>query len=153
MELAIQIMTRAKILVVDDEPSLREVVGAAMVMNDWEATTACSGEEALEAIKRDRPDLVILDVTMPGESGYQICRRIRERDGQLQRRTPVILLTARDLSDDPEREAMVVSSGLADAMLYKPVAMDVLIGTVRQLLPHDLDRSGGTAVVVDPEAD
>ena len=151
MESLATVTARPRILVVDDEPSLRKLVSIAMVMNDWDADAAGDGEEALAILDRESPDLVILDVMMPGDSGYQVCRDIRERDEQLDRHTPVILLTARNLSADPEREAMIIASAGADAMLYKPMDMDILVEKVRALLPPDLDITEGSFVVVDPD--
>jgi CheY-like chemotaxis protein len=67
-----------KILVVDDTPHNVKLLGDVLGIKGYDVTTAASGAEALEQIARQKPDLVLLDVVMPGLSGYEVCRRIRE---------------------------------------------------------------------------
>ncbi|MDX1385857.1 MAG: response regulator, partial [Thermoanaerobaculia bacterium] len=114
------------------------------------AVTAADGDQALRALATEGADAVILDVMMPGESGYQVCRRIRQRDRHFGRHTPVVLLTARDLSDDPERETMILASCGADAMLYKPIDLEVLVDRVRGLLPVAREEEHETTLFLLP---
>jgi len=86
----------ARLLVVDDEESLRDLVGSALRFAGYTVETASSGFDALRSLKADPPDLVVLDVNLPDVDGFEICRRMR-RDGLT---TPVVFLTARDDLED-----------------------------------------------------
>lgn len=83
-------MAGKKILVVDDEPDFLEVITARLTANGYVVATASSGEEALEKVKNDKPDAVLLDVLMPGMDGLEILKRIRKADSEL----PVYIITA-----------------------------------------------------------
>src|SRR6266496_2835371 len=85
-----------KLLVVDDEPNIVELLSASLRYAGFEVRTAGSGEQALELARRYRPDLLVLDVMMPGLDGFGVLRRLRG-DGE---RVPVLFLTARDGTDD-----------------------------------------------------
>ena len=80
----------AKILVADDDADLLDIVAYALRRHSHEVVTAADGVRALEVFEREAPDLVILDVNMPGLDGLEVCRRIRERSA-----TPIIMLTVR----------------------------------------------------------
>lgn len=125
-----------KILVVDDEPDMVEAIEVCLVHEGYEVLTAQNGLEGLEAAQSQDPDLVVLDVMMPGENGYRVARSIRENEESRPRprRVPIILLTARDLSSDPEREQMFMDFTQADLMMYKPFDMDELLTRIRELL-------------------
>lgn len=71
-------MAKKKIMVVDDEESLLELMKAILESNNYEVTTALNGEECLEKLKKEKPDLVLLDMMMPGMSGREVCDRIRK---------------------------------------------------------------------------
>ncbi len=83
-------MVKRKILIVDDEPDFLEVMRARLEANDYEVTTAANGEVALNYVKNDKPDAVLLDVLMPGIDGLEVLRRIRKMDERL----PVYIITA-----------------------------------------------------------
>ena len=89
----------ARILVVDDEPDISALVAYQLARESYRVRTAASGPEALEAIERELPDLLILDLMLPGMSGLEVLAEIRRRDEW--RSVPVILLTAR--RDEPDR--------------------------------------------------
>jgi DNA-binding response OmpR family regulator len=84
-----------KILIVGDEPEALEVVSRTFLRAGYEVVTAPSGEKALDLVLSIRPDLLVLDVELPGIDGFEVCRRIR-LDSQL----PIVMLTARDEEDD-----------------------------------------------------
>ncbi len=88
---------RGSVLVVDDEPTISEIVSRYLERAGYETQTADDGAEALEAIGRFRPDLVVLDLMMPGIDGLEVLRRVRERPAS---RTAVILLTAKGEESD-----------------------------------------------------
>jgi PAS domain S-box-containing protein len=117
-----------RVLVVDDERLNRDLIVAMLSRERCEVTTAASGEEALAAVARRPPDLVVLDVMMPGMDGYEVARRLK-RDAAT-RGIPVIILTA--LDDRPARLRGLEAG--ADDFLSKPVDHAELCMRVRNLL-------------------
>jgi two-component system response regulator MprA len=115
-----------RVLVVDDEPAVRAAVTRALTLDGYEVTSADDGPAALHAVQRERPELVVLDILMPGLDGVAVCRRLR-RDGD---RTPVLMLTARDAVSD---RVAGLDAG-ADDYLVKPFALEELLARVRALL-------------------
>jgi class 3 adenylate cyclase/ActR/RegA family two-component response regulator len=118
----------AHILVVDDVPKNVKLLADVLAIKGYRITTAVSGEQALAAIEADPPDLVLLDVMMPGLSGYDVCRAIR---ADLRRAMlPVVLVTALD----PATERITGLEAGADDFLSKPVNQAELMARVRSLL-------------------
>lgn len=144
------------ILVVDDEPAIARLARAKLQADGYAVIAAANGEEALERIEAERPDLVVLDLMMPGMDGFETLRRIRE-GGQL----PVILLTARTGDSDKLRGL----HGGADDYLTKPFNPDELSARVAAVLRraagaatgagrsilHYPSRDGSPAVSIDLE--
>jgi putative two-component system response regulator len=120
--------TAGKILVVDDESANVEVFSRLMTRLGYEVLTASNGEMALELVARDRPDLVLLDVNMPGIDGFEVCRRLKEAPGT--RLIPVVLITALTASEDRIRG---IEAG-ADDFLAKPPVVAELEARVRSLV-------------------
>jgi DNA-binding response OmpR family regulator len=117
-----------KILAVDDDSSALRALRAILTQKGYEVAIAQSGEEALERLDDGSPDLVILDVAMPGLSGFETCRRIRQDTRY--RDTPVIFLTAKSLLSD-------MAEGLdagSDLYLVKPVMASKLVALVAMFL-------------------
>jgi len=83
-------MAKRKILIVDDEPDFLEVMRTRLEANDYEVTTAANGKAALNYVKNDKPDVVLLDILMPCIDGLEVLRRIRKMDESL----PVYIITA-----------------------------------------------------------
>ena len=79
-----------KILIVDDDPHINELVQIYFEADGFETTTCLDGEQALKTIKREKPDLIILDLMLPGQSGFDILRNLRKTSD-----IPIIMLTAR----------------------------------------------------------
>ena len=129
-------MSKPRILLVDDEADIVETVRFALDMEGYEVLTASDGLEGLEKARKEQPDLILLDVMMPKENGYRVSQMIREDEkaGKIPKRIPIILLTARNLEGDPEREKMFMNFSQADIMMYKPFEMDDLMKRVREML-------------------
>jgi two-component system, OmpR family, response regulator MprA len=114
------------ILVVDDEPSVRDALERALKAQHYVVITAADGRQALHVIADERPELVLLDVLMPVMDGFEACRRLRE----LGDRTPVLMLTARDAVGD---RVEGLDAG-ADDYVVKPFALEELLARCRALL-------------------
>jgi len=118
----------AKILVVDDTPANTKLLSDLLTFHGYEVVAAASGAEALEKVKTDHPDLVLLDIIMPGMNGYEVCRSIR-RNPETEI-LPVVLVT----SLDPAEERIHGLEAGADDFLAKPVNEQELLVRIRSLL-------------------
>jgi len=114
-----------KILVVDDEPTIRETVAYNLENAGYDVITAADGPAALEAARKQSPDLVILDIMLPGMDGFEVCRILRK-----EMTTPVLMLTARD----DEIDRVVGLEVGADDYLTKPFSMRELLARVKAML-------------------
>jgi two-component system, OmpR family, KDP operon response regulator KdpE len=115
----------ATILVVDDEPQIRRVMRTTLTSNGYTVLDARSGEEALEIMQKERPELVLLDVNMPGMGGLAACREIRDRSD-----AAIIVLTVRNTEKD---KVMALDAG-ADDYVVKPFGMEELLARIRAAL-------------------
>lgn len=127
-------MEQKPILVVDDDPDALEIVGTFLESRGYRVATAPDGRQALAKVDELRPDLVLLDVMMPGMDGLEVLQRIRQVDPAL----PILMLTARDAPGD---EALGLQHG-ADDYVVKPFNWDVLIARVRALLRRTQSQPG-----------
>jgi DNA-binding response OmpR family regulator len=115
-----------KVLVVDDDPELRPLVAYALKQSGYLALEAESGERALQLVAQERPDLLILDLNLPGIDGLEVCRRLRAARDE----TPVLMLTVRTAE---ESQVEGLDAG-ADDYLPKPFSPRTLLARVRALL-------------------
>jgi len=118
-------MTASTILVVDDEPQIRRVLRTIVSSNGYSVAEAKSGEEAFEKIRDERPDLVLLDVNLPGISGLETCREIRRSSD-----IPIIMLTVRN----SERDKVQALDAGADDYVVKPFGAEELLARIRAAL-------------------
>jgi two-component system OmpR family response regulator len=119
-------MGGSTVLVVDDDEFIRDLVSSALRIAGFTAATATGGLDALDTVQRDRPDLIVLDVGLPGIDGFEVCRRLREA-GEM---VPVIFLTARDAAED--RVSGFTRGG--DDYVTKPFSLEELVARVRAVL-------------------
>ena len=115
-----------RILVVDDEPAVREAVDRALRLDGYETELAADGAQALDVLAERTPDALVLDVLMPRVDGLEVCRRLRAAGD----RVPVLMLTARDAVPDRVKG---LDAG-ADDYLVKPFALEELTARLRALL-------------------
>ena len=115
----------ARVLVVDDEPSITDAVATALRYEGFETREVATGRAAEQAIDEFRPDLIVLDVMLPDLDGFEIARRLRDgRD-----RTPVIFLTAKDATEDK-----VAGLAVGDDYVTKPFSLVEIVARVRAVL-------------------
>lgn len=119
----------AKILVVDDEPDIVRVVVKLMTARGHDVKTAADGNEALEQVVADRPDVVILDLNLPGMSGFEVCRRLKSDEAT--RTIPIVMMTAAYVSVDDARQGEDFG---ADEYVVKPFLREVLVHNVERLI-------------------
>ena len=135
----------SSILIVDDEPGVRESLSRALGLERYSVTEAKDGVEALERIAERAWDAIVLDVSMPEPDGLEVCRRLRA----LGDATPVLMLTARDAIDD---RVAGLDAG-ADDYLVKPFALKELLARLRALLRRVEPRDETTLKFADLELD
>jgi two-component system OmpR family response regulator len=124
-----------RVLVVDDEEHITELVALALGYNGFDVERVASGRAALKAIEQRRPDLVVLDVMLPDLDGFEVARRIRTSEGA-STALPIIFLTARDTTADKVQGLRLGT----DDYVTKPFSIEELIERVKAVLR----RSGGT---------
>jgi two-component system, OmpR family, response regulator len=122
----------ARLLVVDDEPNIVELLSASLRFAGFEVATATNGSDAVKAVERYRPDLVLLDVMLPDVDGFVVLRRLRATRDHL----PVLFLTARDANDD---KVTGLTLG-GDDYVTKPFSLEEVIARIRAVLRRT--RSG-----------
>jgi two-component system OmpR family response regulator len=116
----------ARLLVVDDEPNIVELLSASLRFAGFEVASAADGQQALKLVESFQPELVVLDVMMPGIDGFEVVRRMRGR----QQLMPVLFLTARDATED---KIAGLTIG-ADDYITKPFSLEEVIARIRAVL-------------------
>ena len=125
----------ASILVVDDEREILRALQRSLTAHGYKVFTAKSGEEAIEAVARNRPDLLLLDLLLPGMSGLEVTRWVRERSN-----VPIIVLSVKEAERD-KVEALDLG---ADDYVAKPFGMNEVLARVRVALRHVAQVQTGT---------
>ncbi len=131
-------MSSAKILVVDDAPQLRRVMRATLTAEGYTIFEAREGAEALEVFRAKRPDIILLDVNMPGMNGLEACREIRRTSD-----VPIIMLTVRNA----ERDKVLALDAGADDYVVKPFGMQELLARIRAALRRTLPQDKVPAIL------
>jgi CheY-like chemotaxis protein len=126
------------ILVVDDDPSLREVLESVLSSDGWRVTTAVDGEAALRALERERPAAMVLDLMMPRVDGFGVLDVVRRQPSL--RDLPIIVVTARELTDEDRQR---LASGVQRVVLKDRLGLDELRQEIRGLLEQRRARVGG----------
>ncbi len=124
------------ILIVEDDENIQQLVGYNLVKAGFQVLYADNGEQALALVFREKPDLVILDIMLPGLDGREVCKNLRQDPRS--RRLPIIMLTARSAEDE-------VSAGLdlgADDYITKPFSPKILVSRIKSALRRTRDREG-----------
>lgn len=130
----------ARILVVDDEPAILRAVRMSLRAHGFAVETAESGPAALDAFARVRPDLLVLDLGLPGLDGFEVIRRVRERSD-----TPIVVLSVRDR----ERDKVTALDLGADDYVTKPFGADELLARLKVSLRHLAGRARGAETVFE----
>ncbi len=120
-------MSGARILVIDDEPQIRRALRTALGGHGYQVLTAATGEEGLAAFTGARPDVIVLDLMLPGIQGLVVCQAVRAASA-----VPIIVLSARG----EERDKVAALDLGADDYLTKPFGMDELLARIRVALRH-----------------
>ena len=126
------------ILVVDDEPQILRVMRVSLPARGYEVKTAPGGEEALDEIRKEMPDLIILDLVMPGLSGLEVCQRLREFSS-----VPIIVLSAKGSETD---KIAALDFG-ADDYVTKPFNLDELLARIRAVLRRSLASESSSPIL------
>lgn len=121
-------MQKNKILIVDDEPDLVDSLQTRLELENFECLVAYDGNSALEVAGNGKPDLIILDLMLPGIDGYKVCRLLKFQEELMH--IPIIMLTARDRTED----RLLGEQMGADYYMTKPFSVDKLISTVKGFL-------------------
>ena len=127
-------MSFGKILVVDDDPQIRRVMKATLVGHNYEVIEARTGEEALERLPEEMPNLVLLDMNMPGMGGLETCRSIRGGSD-----IPVIILSVRNT----EKDKVAALDAGADDYVTKPFGIEELLARIRAALRRSTSSPEG----------
>ena len=132
-----QPMNRAKIMVVDDDPDLRQALSLRLRANNFDTVNACDGYSAIALAQKERPHLIILDLGLPAGDGFAVLKNLQEYPALSV--IPVIVLTARDPEGNEKR---TLESG-AVAFFQKPADNDELLGVIRASLQAGFGGGGG----------
>jgi two-component system response regulator MtrA len=131
---------KTRVLVVDDEPGILKVLGIELKLSGYETITTTSGAEAIDLVRTQKPDVVLLDVVMPGVTGLEVLERVRQFS-----QVPIIIFTGH-----PTVIKLAMRNG-ADDSIAKPFDPDLLIAKIRLVLhPHRARRGNNGAQTQDP---
>ena len=119
-----------QVLVIEDEPNIIEAISFLLMRDGWTVATHSNGRDAVEVVRARRPDLLILDVMLPGKSGYEILSELRAESAFAE--LPVLMLTARGQAKDREMAERIGAS----RFMTKPFSNVEMLDALRQLVPE-----------------
>ena len=127
--------SQRKILIVDDDPDIREAIGAVLEAYSYEVITAGNGEEGLNKLKDEKPDLMILDLLMPGMDGFAVLKELQDPRRSKYSNIPVLILTS--VKEDASRRRYELETGLelnVGDYVEKPIDPHTLVNRMEKLL-------------------
>lgn len=119
-----------KILIAEDDPDIRSIVQDILEANSFKTVIAMDGKQALELVQKEKPDLLVLDLSMPGVDGWQVAQALRKDPST--KTLPLLALTAHTMAGDCER---AIKAG-CDSFLAKPFNPDALLAEIKRLLQN-----------------
>lgn len=120
----------AKVLIVEDDPAAMRLAAATLELEGHEVVGATNGLEGVSKARTEMPDVIVLDVMIPGMDGYEVCQALRSEEGSALSRVPILMVSAKAQSDDAEMGRKVG----ADAYVKKPVTPQALARAVAEAL-------------------
>jgi CheY-like chemotaxis protein len=127
-----------KIMLVDDEPDIRLIERIILEKSGYEVVEIESGEECLEKLENDKPDIILLDVMMPGINGWETAKRIKENENT--KDIPVIMVTVRGSEEDMTKSFQY---GQSDGHVSKPIIKEKLLKTIEWIIKTRGIKEGG----------
>jgi len=124
-----------KILVVDDDPDIREAISAVLEASSYQVVTACDGEDGLDKLRDERPDLMILDLLMPKMDGFAVLKELQDPRRSKYSKIPILILSS--VAEDASRHRYELETGLelnVDDYVEKPIDPHTLLWRVEKLL-------------------
>jgi len=129
---------KRKILIVDDDPDILAAIGAVLEARNYEIVTARDGEEGLAELKKEKPDLMILDLLMPRKDGFAVCKELKDPRWSKYSAMPILILTS--IREEVSRRRYELETGLSldvDDYVEKPIDPFVLVKRVENLLKKE----------------
>jgi CheY-like chemotaxis protein len=130
---AVEKVEPQQLLVVDDDPDIRELMSEALAFHGYEILTAVNGQEALDQVAKHMPDLLLLDIKMPGIDGYEVIRRLKSQEAT--RSIPIIVITASPVDKDRDR-VRVLGMG-ATQYITKPLSIESLVREIKKAIAEN----------------
>jgi len=129
-----------KALMIDDDPTMTDLVGLMLSTNGLDVITSNNGEKGIQLVIQEQPDIIILDLMMPGKDGWDVCKALRTFTT-----TPIIILSA---LNDPDIISAALDGG-ADDYIVKPISGGVLMARINMLTRRHRAEIKGTKIAVD----
>jgi two-component system alkaline phosphatase synthesis response regulator PhoP len=129
---------KRKILIVDDDPDILVAIGAVLEARNYEIVTARDGEEGLAELKKEKPDLMILDLLMPRKDGFAVCKELKDPRWSKYSDMPILMLTS--VREEVSRRRYELETGLSldvDDYVEKPIDPFLLVKRVENLLKKE----------------
>jgi DNA-binding response OmpR family regulator len=123
-------MQKNKILIIDDDPVIVKLASVVLKARNYDVVSASNGDDGLTMVKSENPDLILLDISMPTISGYEVCQRLKT--DKYTEKIPIIMLTSEDYTEAVERAFKVK----ADDYIVKPINLSILVKKIDKLITN-----------------